>query len=100
MQCFYCVQVFYTFHIAGFVGFILFAFMHYQYMWTYTYPGQDTSSLNAVHFCIGCKWLGHVVQEAICETCNRLAVNLGLMMVVSLSQTYAGFDRHTEADFT
>ena len=38
------LQVFYTFHIVGFVGFILFAFIHYQGMWQYTYPGRGSAN--------------------------------------------------------
>ncbi|KAL0040033.1 hypothetical protein WJX79_003372 [Trebouxia sp. C0005] len=39
--------VFYTFHIVGFVGFMVFAFIHYQGMWTYTYPGFALYLLDA-----------------------------------------------------
>ena len=38
------LQVFYTCHIGGFIGFMIFAFMHYQAMWTYTYPGTAFSA--------------------------------------------------------
>lgn len=34
------MQVFYTCHILGFIGFMAFAFMHYQGMWYYTFPGK------------------------------------------------------------
>ena len=33
------LQVFYSCHILGFIGFMGFAYMHYDNMWVYTYPG-------------------------------------------------------------
>ncbi|KAL3151709.1 hypothetical protein ABBQ38_012690 [Trebouxia sp. C0009 RCD-2024] len=40
-------SVFYTCHILGFIGFMAFAFMHYQGMWYYTFPGFALYLLDA-----------------------------------------------------
>ncbi|DBA82863.1 TPA: hypothetical protein ACH3X1_006657 [Trebouxia sp. C0004] len=39
--------VFYSCHILGFIGFMMFAFMHYQGMWYYTFPGFALYLLDA-----------------------------------------------------
>lgn len=37
------LQLFYKTHILGFLGFMLFGFMHHISLWAYTMPGQPTA---------------------------------------------------------
>lgn len=45
LSCPLCLQLFYKTHILGFLGFMLFGFMHHVSLWAYTMPGQHVSLL-------------------------------------------------------